>query len=181
MRLVLNSIMRLFLPFIAVCPTLLLALAIAQPAVQAARQRIERSVASIDRKASRLKKIEKNVYGTDEGGHLTAWHDGNGFLKVKLWLGLSVNNRETIYYFHNKQLIYVQEQNQYFVWDEAREILDRSKPGHRTTANYYFQNRKLVYSTDTDNASDTITLLARAASALRMAAAQGKNLSIHDF
>lgn len=156
---------------------------IAQAAFAAptAPQHTKRTIASINRALPRFKKTEKLVLGTDEGGQLTAWKNGRHIVKVKLLLRLSTNNLETSYYFHNQKLIGVEEHRQYFVWDEARESIDRSKNGERLSAIYYFQNRQRVHYKGEGKGRATTALLADAAQVLRMAAKNANTLYIQDF
>ncbi len=149
----------------------------AQPTTQTIRQQI----ATINRTLPQFKKSEKELTGMDEGGYLIVWRNDNHVVKVIEWLGLSNNNLQTIYYFHNRQLICVKEERQYFLLNEVHGNLDRTKPGHRTVATYYFHKRRLIQYAGEGKGQTASTILKNAAFTLRLAAAPGKSLHLHDF
>ncbi len=152
-----------------------------RPAAHAVSKQIDNTVKSINRTLPQLKKTEKELTGTDEGGYLIVWRNATGVVKVIEWLGLSNNNLQTVYYFHNRRLICAKQERQYFLLNETTGNLDRRKPGHRTTATYYFQNRRLVQYVGEGKGQAAASILKDAAWALRLAAAPGKSLHLHDF
>lgn len=161
--------------------TLCLAFQSPNASAQTTTRTIRQQIATINRTLPQLKKSQKELTGTDEGGHLTVWRNTTGIVKVSKWLGLSNNNQQTIYYFQNQRLICVQEERQYFLLNEVSGNLDRHKPGHRTTATYYFHNRRLVQYIGKDKGQEAASILKDAAWTLRLAAAPGKSLHLHDF
>lgn len=161
--------------------TLCLAFRPLSVSAQASTQTLRQQIVVINRSLPQLKKVKKDVTGTDEGGYLLAWRNEKSIVKIVLWLGFSIHNQEISYYFHQGRLIAVQEQHQYFVWDEAKEVLDRTRLGERKTATYYFQNRKLLKYAGAGKGRTPDAILGDAVDALRMAVAPQKQLSIHDY
>jgi hypothetical protein len=82
---------------------------------------------------------------TDEGGELTVYYKNTLVHRIKEWVGLSYGVIIRNYYFINKELLFVKEEEYLYEADEAGNIHKKKlskKPGF--LGKYYFLKSKLI-------------------------------------
>jgi len=79
----------------------------------------------------------------DNGGELTGYYKNRKIEKIYEWIGLSNGISAREFYFDNKQLIFVYEKFDSFVFDDKKGEFDLSKTKTIFEGRYYFNNKKL--------------------------------------
>jgi hypothetical protein len=109
------------------------------------------------------------THATDGGGELIGYYKKGQLKKIYQWIGLSNGNEIKEYYFKNGQLIFVYVQFNSFVYNEKKDLLDRTKTKTTFQGRYYFHNNRLIDHATTghnrlepDTISPEKTLLAEA-------------------
>jgi hypothetical protein len=80
----------------------------------------------------------------DGGATLTGYFKNNKIKKIVSWIGLSIGNEMTEYYFQNEQLIFVYKKFDSFIVDEKNQELDHTKMKTSFSGRYYFQGNKMI-------------------------------------
>jgi hypothetical protein len=81
---------------------------------------------------------------TDGGGQLTGYFKGEDIYKIHEQVGLSYCILTTEYYYWDKQLIFVFEKEDDFIYVDSLATLDYSKTKTSFEGRYYFNNGQLI-------------------------------------
>jgi len=100
----------------------------------------------IDRLQSTLKLKEVEVYtGTDRGGSLRAYSDGQNLKKIELVVGLSNRDFHYIYYFSESAVCCFVKKESFFKWDEASGKFNLEKFLVEKQTSYFYKGGKIFF------------------------------------
>ena len=113
------------------------------------RKKIDSICKSIDKDVQLKKKTyaqeEFMDHITDEGGELIIFYKDNTVHRIKEWVGLSYGVIIRNYYFRNKELLFVKEEEYRYETDEIKGInKEKLSKDDLFVGKYYFKKDKLV-------------------------------------
>lgn len=110
-------------------------------------QEMDKLIESIDANEQRMEKTTADILtGTDYGGYFNAYFEGSVLMKIKVWIGLSNKEIQTIYYFNSDKLFMAARMERFYYYNER---LGRTMPNMSNgirLLKYYFKGMNIFCS-----------------------------------
>lgn len=108
---------------------------------------LEQAKHNIDNARPHLKKVTKNITGTDNGGEIDALIEGQRVLMLTAILWKSNQVETTTFYFDQGRLFLALRRQDYYSWDKKKEEFDATRLIKGPQNKYYFKRNSIIFQT----------------------------------